>query len=158
MPPYQPSILSFSDNPLAKTQSKLGAALAALALLLAAAVPLQAGAETFSWMAVAEEAIAELSNASQHHAEGDAAQSKRAITQAYFGVFEGKKMEAAMRKMLGESHTFMVERQFRKLRRSLLTAGPREFEQAVAALAEQLRADAKQLDALGVPQEVYDAH
>lgn len=137
----------------------LRTALAALALALTlgmAASPV-AGAETFSWTAVAEETIAALNEASLHHAEGDIAQSKRAITRAYFGVFEEQKMEAAMRKMLGESHAFMVERQFSTLRRNVATATPADFSRTVEMLSEQLRADALQLDALGVPQEVYNA-
>ena len=129
----------------------------ALVLVLGMAAALKASAETFSWTAVAEETIAALNEASSHHAEGDIARSKRAITRAYFGVFEEQKMEAALRKMLGESHTFMVERQFSTLRRNVATATPEEFSRTVATLAEQLRADAQQLDTLGVPREVYNA-
>lgn len=128
-----------------------------LALLLTSVIPPRAYSEDFSWMSIAEEAVATLKEAALHQAAGDAPQGKRAITRAYFEVFEGKKMEAAIRKMLGESHAFMVERQFGKLRRSLTSAPPDEFGQTVSDLAGQLRADAKQLDALGVPQEVYDA-
>lgn len=129
----------------------------ALALVLGMAASPDASAETFSWTAVAEETIAALNEASLRHAEGDIAQSKRAITRAYFGVFEEQKMEAALRKMLGESHTFIVERQFSTLRRNVATATPVEFSRTVTKLAEQLRADAQQLDALGVPREVYNA-
>jgi hypothetical protein len=136
--------------------SRFGAVLAVLTLVLGIAAAPDARAETFSWTAVAEDTITALDEASRHHAEGDVKQCKRAITRAYFGVFEERKMEAALRKMLGESHTFLVERQFSKLRRTATTATPEEFEETVAALAEQLRDDARQLDALGVPQEVYD--
>ena len=128
-----------------------------MALVLGMAASPDAGAGTFSWTAVAEETIAALNEASLHQAEGDIAQCKRAIVQAYFGVFEEQKMEAAMRKMLGESHAFMVERQFSALRRDAATATPADFSRTVATLAEQLRADARQLDALGVPAEVYNA-
>jgi fumarate hydratase class II/high-affinity iron transporter len=116
-----------------------------------------ARAEAFSWTDVADETVAALNEALLHQAEGDVAQCKRAITRAYFGVFEEQKMEAAMRKMLGESHAFMVERQFSALRRTAATATPAEFGQIVATLAEQLRTAAVQLDALGVPKEVYNA-
>ncbi len=139
------------------SRGSLKTALAALALMLGMATSPEARAETFSWTAVAEETIAALNEASQHHAEGDIAQSKRAITRAYFGVFEEQKMEAALRKMLGESHTFMVERQFSTLRKNVAKATPEDFSRTVETLAEQLRADALQLDALGVPQEVYNA-
>ncbi len=50
----------------------------------------------------------------------------------------------------------MVERQFSALRRTAATATPAEFGGIVASLSAQLRDDARQLDALGVPQEVYD--
>lgn len=136
---------------------RIAAALALAMLLLGAGTMPGLGSETFSWTTVAEDTIAALTAAARHHAEGDVTGCKRAITRAYFGVFEERKMEAALRKMLGESHTFMVERQFSKLRRTATTATPDEFGQTVAALADQLRADARELDALGVPQEVYDA-
>ncbi len=139
------------------SRSSLKIVLAALALMLGMAASPEARAEEFSWAAVAEATIAALNEASQHHAEGEIAQSKRAITRAYFGVFEEQKMEAALRKMLGESHTFMVERQFSTLRRNVATATPEDFSRTVATLSEQLRADAQELDALGVPQEVYNA-
>ena len=137
---------------------RIAAALALLALVLGPAIAAPAGAEAaaFSWTSVAEETITALDEAAHHQAEGDVTQCKRAITRAYFGVFEEQKMEAAMRKMLGESHAFLVERQFTKLRRSAATATPDAFGAAVATLAAQLREDALQLDALGVPQEVYD--
>ena len=128
-----------------------------MVLVLGTTAPAATVANTFSWTAVAEETVAALNEAALHHAEGDVAECKRAITRAYFGVFEERKMEAALRKMLGESHTFMVERQFSQLRKTVATATPAEFGEIVTALAEQLRADARQLDALGVPQEVYDA-
>ena len=134
----------------------LRTALAALALVLGIAASPAASAGTFSWTTVAEDTIAALNEASLRHAEGDIAQCKRAIVQAYFGVFEEQKMEAAMRKMLGESHAFMVERQFSTLRRDAATVTPAEFSRIVATLAEQLRADARQLDALGVAPEVYN--
>lgn len=111
---------------------------------------------TFSWAAVAAETVAALDEASLQQADGNLAECKRAIARAYFGIFEEQKMEAAMRKMLGQGHAFMVERQFSNLRRSAATASPEDFRQAVAALAEQLRADAQRLDELAVPREVYD--
>lgn len=130
-------------------------AILALSTSLLIAMP-RATAAAFSWTGVAEETIAALDEAAQHHAAGDITQCKRAITRAYFGVFEERKMEAAVRKMMGESHIFMVERQFSALRRTAATANPTEFGDIVASLSAQLRADAQQLDALGVPQEVYD--
>lgn len=156
---YRTPIRQIRETVWSGARGDIRTALAALALALALGMTASpaASAETFSWMAVAEETIAALTEASQHHAEGDIAQSKRAITRAYFGVFEEQKMEAALRKMLGESHTFMVERQFSTLRRNLATVTPAEFSRTVAMLAEQLRADAQQLDLLGVPREVYNA-
>jgi fumarate hydratase class II/high-affinity iron transporter len=156
---HRPPIRQIAETVRSGARGGRGTALAvlALALVLGMAASPGASAGTFSWNTVAEETIAALNEASLHHAEGDIAQCKRAITRAYFGVFEEQKMEAAMRKMLGESHAFMVERQFSTLRRNVATATPADFARTVATLAEQLRADARQLDALGVPQEVYNA-
>ncbi|MDH3231571.1 MAG: hypothetical protein OEN55_17415 [Alphaproteobacteria bacterium] len=156
---YRPSIRQIGKIVQPGAPGGLRTALAALALvlLLGTVASPDAGAGTFSWTAVAEDTIAALNEASLRHAEGDITECKRAIVQAYFGVFEERKMEAALRKMLGESHAFMVERQFSTLRRTAATATPAEFGRTVATLAEQLRADAQQLDTLGVPEEVYDA-
>ncbi len=156
---YRPPMRQIGETVRCGIRGGLRTALAALALALTLGMAASPGASagTFSWTAVAEETIAALNEASLHRAEGDIAQSKRAITRAYFGVFEEQKMEAAMRKMLGESHAFMVERQFSTLRKTVATATPADFTRTVATLAEQLRADALELDALGVPQEVYNA-
>lgn len=158
MPIIRSSARDIREDPRCGALARLGAVLSLLALVLVsgAAATARAEAGTFSWTAVAEETIAALDEAAQYHAAGDITQCKRAITRAYFGVFEDRKMEAALRKMMGQSHIFMVERQFSTLRRTAPTASPAEFGDVVASLSEQLRADARQLDALGVPQEVYD--
>lgn len=145
-----------SRSHLASVRIGLVVLLAASALTLARAASADVMAERFSWAAVAAETLAALDEASLQQADGNFAECKRAITRAYFGIFEEQKMEAAMRKMLGQSHTFMVERQFSNLRRSVATASAEDFRQAVAALAEQLQADAQRLDELAVPREVYD--
>lgn len=126
-----------------------------LAILMAPALP--AGAGGFSWSEVAEAVAVELDDAVAAYRAGDSKETKRALTRAYFGVFEGRKMEAALRKTLGQTHTFQVERQFAGLRRVIGKQPAESLAEKAAALAEQLRKDAVALDAAGVPAEVYDA-
>jgi hypothetical protein len=135
-------------------------AIAAMALMLLGAphraTAADANADGFSWVSVADAIAAALDDAADSYAEGDARQAKRHLTTAYFGVFEGRKMEAAMRKMLGRTHTYEVEERFGDIRKMIGSGAPEDIRAQVDALSEQVRADARELDRLGVPKEVYD--
>lgn len=122
-----------------------------LAVFAAAAV-----AGEGSWGAVAEQVVDRLEQAADQYGQGDAKSARRAVMQAYFGVFETEKMEAAMRTHLGAQYTYMVERRFGKIRKAIKGgAGQSAVDEQVAELARALRQDARKLDEKGVSREVF---
>lgn len=124
-----------------------------VAMLLLSAV---AAADNFSWTAVAEAVVSALEQAIPASAAGDSDAARQAVLGAYFGVFEDRKMEAAMRKELGQEHTVAVEARFNDLRKAVgAKTSASVVADQVAALSQILREDARQLDARGVPEQVY---
>ncbi len=108
------------------------------------------------WTGVAGQVNAALDQAEVLYREGDAKGAKKAILHAYFGVFESTKMEAAMRTEIGAKHTFKVERRFGGIRKAIKKG---KTTQEIKELTEELKglllADAGQLDAAGIPKEVF---
>lgn len=116
-----------------------------------------ARAGAFRWADVAEEAIGHLDTLVAAYRAGKPDDARDALIAAYFGSFEDRKMEAAMRKEIGVMHTGEVEGQFSLLRRGIGQGMPAERIAAIAAgLSAALRADAKTLDAAGISENVYD--
>ena len=127
---------------------------AGLGLFAVGAAPTRA--EAFRWALVAEQVVEQLEQALAARRAGDADQARQALLTAYFGVFEDRKMEAALRKELGQTHTVEVEARFNDLRKAITArAAPAEMAEKVLALSEILRKDALALDAQGVPEQVY---
>jgi len=112
--------------------------------------------ELAGWPAVAEAVVQHIDAAEQSYLAGDAKQAKRSIVSAYFGIFEERKMEAAMRMELGAKHTYQVERRFGDLRKAI-QKGLDGAE--VSAIAESIRLamrrDAEKLQRAGIPLEVF---
>ncbi|HYD30397.1 MAG TPA: hypothetical protein VEB64_06005 [Azospirillaceae bacterium] len=126
--------------------------LAAVALM--SAVPSQA--EGNYWAGVAEETIAALTTLREAHRAGDVDSAKKAAITAYFGVFETRKLEAALRKEMGQKHTVAVESQFNQLRKMVgQGASAEEVAKRVTQLSDVLREDAKLLDDKGIPENVF---
>lgn len=127
--------------------------MAAAGWLLAA--PAHAGG-TY-WAGVAEETIAALAQARDAHQAGDTDAAKKASITAYFGVFESRKLEAALRKEMGQKHTVAVESQFNQLRKMLGQGAPADdVAKLVGQLSDVLREDAKILDDKGIPEDVFN--
>jgi hypothetical protein len=109
-----------------------------------------------SWLTVAEAVVKHIDEAEAAYAKGDSTEAKRAVVSAYFGVFEDRKMEAAMRMELGAKHTYLVEKNFGKFRKAIQqNAGAEQ----VALIAEEIRLamrrDALLLDQAGIPLTVF---
>lgn len=132
---------------------RIGAMLVA-ALVLAWAVGVQAAG--FSWVTVADEVGKALDAVVIAAKAGDVKEAKRAHNVAYFEVFEARKLEGAIRKIQGQTHTFEVEQKFGAIRKLIGTATPEAIATAVADLTGQLRADAKELDEAKVPENVFN--
>ena len=113
-------------------------------------------AETASWTRIAGEIVAHIDNAESLYQEGKPTEAGQAVTQAYFGVFEDRKMEAAMRIELGARHTYQVEKQFGALRKAIRQEADREtIQQLAQAIRESVVNDARALDQANIPLEVF---
>ena len=108
------------------------------------------------WQPLAEEIVMFIDEAETRYRVGDARAAQRAVVEAYFGVFEDRKMEAAMRTTIGAKHTYLVEKQFGSMRKAIKS---RESPDVVHEIAEGIRQavcrDAEVLDRAGVPAEVF---
>lgn len=113
-----------------------------IALLAGASVRAEAAND---WKPVAEAVAAEVDRAAHLVSAGHAAEAKDAVLNAYFGIFEGKKMEDAERATLGQTHVAEVEGLFNDLRKA---AGRGDDLRPLASrLRATLEADAAALDA-----------
>ena len=96
------------------------------------------------WSGVAEEVAAEVDRAEALARDGKPDDAKEAAINAYFGVFEEKKMEIAERQSLGASHVAEVEALFNDLRKA--SGKTRDVKSIADALRKALRADGKAMD------------
>ena len=100
--------------------------------------------------------MAHIDNAESLYQEGKPTEAGQAVTQAYFGVFEDRKMEAAMRIELGARYTYQVEKQFGALRKAIRQEADREtIQQLAQAIRESVVNDARALDQANIPLEVF---
>lgn len=115
-----------------------------------------ADAGTVTWSDVAEEIIAHIDRAESLYQDGKPTEAGREVIQAYFGVFEDRKMEAAMRVELGARHTYEVEQQFGALRKAIRGEADRQTVQALAqGIRESVVRDARALDQAKISMDVY---
>ena len=113
-------------------------------------------AEPDTWSRVAGEIVTHINMAESMYREGKPTEAGHEVIEAYFGVFEDRKMEAAMRIELGAKHTYEVEQQFGALRKAIRSGAD---QQTVESLARGIRAavvhDARALDEAAVPMDVF---
>jgi len=128
--------------------------LLAIAAQLLLALPL-AAAETGHWSRMAAAISGEIAKAEALALAGKPDEAKKTVTQAYFGLFESEKMEAALRKDIGSKHAFGREKQFGDLRKLVAKGPPDEIRQLSAALRSGLAEDGKALDTAGVSPDVF---
>ncbi len=108
------------------------------------------------WSGIGKNIAGHIDTAQALYDSGDAKAAKRAVIQAYFGEFEDKKMEAAMRMELGAKHTYQVERLFGDLRKAITKGADQATIATVAtAIRNAIERDAIALDAAGIPPEVF---
>jgi hypothetical protein len=113
-------------------------------------------AEMTAWVQVAEEIDTHISQAESLYLQGKSTEAGRAVIQAYFGVFEDKKMEAAMRMEIGAQHTYEVEQQFGALRKAIRSqADTQTVKKLAQGIRESVMRDAKVLDQANIPMEVF---
>lgn len=113
-------------------------------------------AGTSNWSQVAVEIVAQIDQAESLYRQGEQTEAARAVTRAYFGIFEDRKMEAAMRMELGAKHTYQVEQQFGALRKAIRGDADEPTVQELArGLRESVARDARALDEAQIPMDVF---
>ncbi len=111
------------------------------------------------WQPLAEEIARIIDEAETGYKAGNVKMARRAVDKAYFGVFESRKMEAAMRVTLGARHTYLVEKRFGELRKAIKNgAGAERINRIAEGIRMAVRRDAKALDEAGVPAEVFEVN
>lgn len=126
-----------------------------LTLLLLLTLPAQA-LFADSWPEMAEEIVVHIERSTELYQEGNHKSAAQEVVKAYFGVFEDKKMEAAIRITLGSKHAWLVERLFGKLRKAIKgDTGLGAVQEAAREIILAVRRDALVLVKKNIPLEVY---
>lgn len=125
-------------------------------LILVAVSTERAMASESYWADIGKKISTHIENAESLYADGDSKGARRAVIQAYFGEFEDKKMEAAMRVELGAKHTYEVERLFGDLRKAIKNgADTAVIAESATAIHTAIKRDAIALDKAGITPEVF---
>ncbi|MDF1527715.1 MAG: hypothetical protein P1R74_01185 [Sedimenticola sp.] len=116
-------------------------------------------ADSTNWHSVAEDVIKHIDEVEVAYLKNRPIEAKKAVVSAYFGVFEDRKMEAAMRTELGAKHTYQVERLFGDLRKAVQKS---QASAEVSGIAESIRIamrrDGAALDKAGIPMAVFQVN
>ena len=123
-------------------------------VLLVTASP-SMGSDLVTWRDVALQVNAELARAETLFFRGDKAGAKKAVMEAYFGVSETEKMEAAMRTELGAKYTYRVERRFGAIRKAIKKDDGDAVRKISRSLRKTLEEDAAKLEAASIPRQVF---
>jgi hypothetical protein len=115
-----------------------------------------AASEAGYWRGVAAEVSAVFDDMIEAVRRGDDKAAKRSQTRAYFGVFEERKMEAAIRKTFGQARAYEIESGFSQVRRMIGKGSAEDIQDALDALVGLIKHDAVALDQAGVSKDVYD--
>jgi hypothetical protein len=108
------------------------------------------------WSNLAKRINTLIQQSEAQYGQGDTKAAKRSIVKAYFGVFEDKKMEAAMRMELGAKYTYKVEKKFGSMRKLINKNSPEREIQAISKdIQSTMTKDALKLDKAGIPSEVF---
>lgn len=114
-------------------------------------------AENTYWQSLAVEMNAQLGEAVNFYQQGQPQEAGRAVIQAYFGIFEGQKVEAAMRMELGAKYTYLVEKNFSGLRKSIKNGVETSvFSEQVEVLKHILIQDTQKLDSAAISPSVFN--
>lgn len=113
-----------------------------------------AAAESY-WRSVAGDIAASVAVVVERARAGDAKTARQALTEAYFGHYEDRKMEAAVRKEIGGQRARDVEALFADMRKAVQRGDTAAVESIATQLNAALAADGKALDEAGVPAEVF---
>lgn len=120
-------------------------------LLVFSTAALAAETSSFPWPDVTHEISRLLNDAQSAYAAKDPERAKDLLSEAYFGAFEERGMEIAIRQQISAHHARELEKMFSKIRQAIGGAEPPErLRQEIAALIEALDHDARELVRLGI--------
>jgi len=113
----------------------------------------QAYAGQNNWAHIADEIEKALHSALKSYEDGKASDAMEKVADAYFGVFEGDKanMEIAVRRFISLKKAVELEKGFSDLRKAMFNKAPlADVKRQTAALADELKKSAKELERKGV--------
>lgn len=109
------------------------------------------GDATKSWMTVSNEIRMTLDKVLLYYESNQPDKAKSYIIDAYFGVFEEKKMEHAIRKNISSKRAFEIESMFGNIRKAInKKAHLSDVESKIKALSNALEKEAKILDDIDI--------
>lgn len=108
------------------------------------------GETTQVWLTVATEIRINLEKVLSSYEDDQPDKAKSYIVDAYFGVFEEKKMEHAIKENISTERAHEVESMFGDIRKAHLS----EIESKIKELTDALDKEAEKLDDMGVMQEL----
>lgn len=139
--------------PLRRPPLALGLIVASLWL-----TPASALAASTHWQAQADRVAQAVTHAEQVFAKGDVAGGKRAVTEAYFHVFEDTKLESAIRRFVSAKRAAEIERHFATIRKAMGAGNAGEVTSVAQQLREAVDAEAKALDAAEIAPGVFEVN
>ncbi len=110
------------------------------------------------WAGAAASLSASLGKVEELSAKGDIPGAKLAITEAYFGVFEDLKFEAAIRRFVGAKRAADLERKFADLRKAVVAKEAGKVQEIIQSLRTETAAEAKVLDDAKVTPDVFEVN
>ncbi len=113
------------------------------------------GEATQSWLTVANEIRINLEKALSSYEDDQPDKAKSYIIDAYFSVFEGKKLEHAIKEKVSPERAHEIESMFGDIRKAIKRkARLSEVASKIKELTEALDKEAKKLDEMGIVQEL----
>src|SRR3990172_6352073 len=107
-------------------------------------------AEGVDWNSTAQRIEEVLNSSMESYKDGRVDEAKKAVTDAYFNLFEGEGMETAVRVYLSEQRVYELEAMFRNIRNAITARTPvADVAGKVDSLVSALREDAERLPARG---------
>lgn len=104
-----------------------------------------------SWLEVVGEIKGEMERVMVLYKEGGIEEAKSHITDAYFGIFEEKRMEEVIRINISAKRAYELERLFGDIRKGVVKNLPlKEVSRMIEELIAQLKDTAKELDRLKI--------
>lgn len=118
----------------------------AIILLMLLIIPNQAHAADGNWRKVVGEIDDTLQQALETYDKGDITEAKNQVNDAYYGPYESRQMEKAVKFNISSKRNAIIEEEFRQIRKSMTAgASKAEVNQQMSELVDMLQEDAATL-------------